>query len=88
MHNRDRLENNTSADTWYQTSLVPNCRIPIPFDYLTPYIQADLPTEYTSYSNLLRKENSSPPPDSLWTYPLRLKTITTTSHFVTENGIR
>ena len=45
-HNRDRIENNTLLKNGIK-SLVPNYKIPIPFDFLIPYIQANLPMEYT-----------------------------------------
>lgn len=80
--NRDRIENNMLLKNGIK-SLVPNYKIPIPFDFLMHYIQANLPMEYTV--KVTYWGNPSLPPIVL-EYPLDLNHFKYID-FVTETGL-
>jgi len=80
--NRDRIEKNMLLKKGIK-SLVPNYKIPIPFDYLMHYIHANLPMEYTV--KVTYWGNPSLPPIEL-EYPLDLNHFNYI-HFVTETGL-
>lgn len=80
--NKDTLESNTLLKNGIK-SLVPNYKIPIPFDYLMHYMRAKLPMEYTV--KVTYRGNPSLPPIEL-EYPLDLNHFQYI-HFVTETGL-
>lgn len=80
--NREQLEGNTLLKEGIK-SLVPNYKIPIPFDYLMHYIRGQLPMEYMV--KVIYQGNLSLPPVE-FEYPLDLNHLNYI-HFVTETGL-
>jgi hypothetical protein len=80
--NRERIENNMLLKNGLK-SLAPNYKIPIPFDYLIYYFQANLPMEYTVKVTYWWKTPLLP---VVFEYPLDLALFKYTD-FVTETGL-
>jgi hypothetical protein len=80
--NKDRIANNMLLKNGIK-SLVPNYKIPIPFDFLMHYVRANLPMEYTV--KVTYWGNPALPPIVL-EYPLDL-THFQYIDFVTETGL-
>jgi hypothetical protein len=80
--NKDRIAKNSLLNKGIK-SLVPNYKIPIPFDFLTQYLQANLPLEYEV--RVTYRGNSSLPPKVL-EYTLDLSHYNYI-HFQTESGL-
>lgn len=80
--NRDRIEKNMLLKDGLK-SLAPNNKIPIPFDYLMHYFQANLPMEYTVKVTYWWKTPLLP---IAFEYPLDLALFKYTD-FVTETGL-
>lgn len=80
--NKDQVENNLLLKNGLK-SLAPNYKIPIPFDYLMHYFQANLPMEYTVTVTYWWKTPLLP---IVFEYPLDLALFKYTD-FVTETGL-